>query len=177
MEAIYFSAVTFLAEGGNPLKIEPLSILFHIINLIILVALLWKLLYKPVKKFMDGRKAEFADMQQKQQLAAEEVAAVKADYAKMVEQGRADAAEASERHARAARERGDAMILEAEKRAKEIVDSAIEEAEAEKLRAAEDMRRQVGAVGLEVAKKLIGRELTQADDAEIIERCLEEWSK
>ena len=50
---------------GVPLNIDWQQILLHLFNFTILFGALYILLYKPVKNFMDGREAHYADMDSK----------------------------------------------------------------------------------------------------------------
>ena len=45
-----------------PLNIDFTQILLHLFNVVILFAILFFLIYKPVKKFMDHRQKEYQDM-------------------------------------------------------------------------------------------------------------------
>ena len=45
-----------------PLNIDWQQILLHLLNFVILFAGLWLLLYKPVKKFMNGRREKYEKM-------------------------------------------------------------------------------------------------------------------
>ena len=170
-------SMLFLSEAGNPLQIQPLNILYHIINLIILVALLRWLLYKPVKKFMDKRKAEITAVTEQNNKMTEEVAAVKKQYAGMVEEAKTQAAKMAEESTKAAKEHAESILAEANRHAKELLENAKLEAAEEKRRSLEEIKQQVAVVGVEIAKKLLGREITAKDDAEMIEQCLKEWSK
>ena len=46
-----------------PLNIDWQQILLHLFNFVILFAVLYFLLYSPVKKFMDERQKQFADFE------------------------------------------------------------------------------------------------------------------
>ncbi len=48
--------------NGVPLNIDFQQILLHLLNVAILFAILYFLLYKPVKNFIDKRKQEYRDL-------------------------------------------------------------------------------------------------------------------
>lgn len=65
---------------GVPLNIDWQQILFHLLNFTILFGCLYILLYKPVKNFMEGREAHYADMDSKATQALADAESEKASY-------------------------------------------------------------------------------------------------
>ena len=65
---------------GVPLNIDWQQILLHLFNFTILFGALYILLYKPVKNFMDGREAHYADMDSKANQALADAESSKASY-------------------------------------------------------------------------------------------------
>ena len=69
---------------GVPLNIDWQQILLHLFNFTILFGALYILLYKPVKDFMDGREAHYADMDSKATQALADAESSKASYEEKV---------------------------------------------------------------------------------------------
>ena len=67
---------------GVPLNIDWQQILLHLFNFTILFGALYILLYKPVKNFMEGREAHYADMDSKATQALADAESSKASYEK-----------------------------------------------------------------------------------------------
>ena len=67
---------------GVPLNIDWQQILLHLFNFTILFGALYILLYKPVKDFMEGREAHYADMDSKAEQALADAENSKASYEK-----------------------------------------------------------------------------------------------
>ena len=67
---------------GVPLNIDWQQILLHLFNFTILFGALYILLYKPVKDFMDGREAHYADMDSRAEQALADAENSKASYEK-----------------------------------------------------------------------------------------------
>ena len=71
---------------GVPLNIDWQQILLHLLNFAILFFVLYLVLYKPVKNFMDKRKAGYEEMDEKAKTNLAESEKVKAEYeAKLAE--------------------------------------------------------------------------------------------
>ena len=67
---------------GVPLNIDWQQILLHLFNFTILFGALYILLYKPVKDFMEGREAHYADMDSRAEQALADAETSKASYEK-----------------------------------------------------------------------------------------------
>ena len=88
-----------------PLNIDFVQVLLHLLNFVILAGGLTLLVYKPVMKFLDARKAHFEALAEQNQAAKEESGRLqKADASRL-----ADAeAEIAEQRQKAERESADA---------------------------------------------------------------------
>ena len=86
-----------------------------------------------------------------------------------------EAAKANEEALKAAKSRAEAVEEEARQKAKEIVEHANQSVEAEKERLANDVKTQVSVISVEIAKKVLSREITPEDDSALIDQCLKEW--
>ena len=65
---------------GVPLNVDWQQILLHLFNFTILFGALYILLYKPVKDFMAGREAHYADMDAKAEQALADAQSSKESY-------------------------------------------------------------------------------------------------
>lgn len=115
-----------------PLNIDLHQIILHLQNFVVLTGILYFLLYKPVKQFMDDRSRLYADREEQslQQLKKseeligqynEKLASADEEIEGIKAQARKDAAESST-----------AIIHEAEKQAEKIISRAKDIAEFEK---------------------------------------------
>ena len=78
---------------GVPLNIDWQQILLHLFNFLILAGGLYLLLYKPVKAFMEKRKAYYADMVAAANAKKAEAEVTQRQYAQHLETAEAEAAE------------------------------------------------------------------------------------
>lgn len=125
-----------------PLNIDWQQILLHLFNFVLLFAILYFLLYKPVKDFMEKRTRYYKDMDDEAKKAVEEAKAQEETYRKKVEA--VDEEIASKKQAameqaalerkeiiEQARNEGDGIIEQAKKKAKAEHERMISSAEAE----------------------------------------------
>ncbi len=170
-----FVITTALSAENNPLSLDLWNILFHMINLVILIVALYFLLFKPTKKFMAKRKEEIVKITRENEELQESTKKIKEEYDDLIEKAKAEAAKANEEALKAAKSRAEAVEEEARQKAKEIVEHANQSVEAEKERLANDVKTQVSVISVEIAKKVLSREITPEDDSALIDQCLKEW--
>lgn len=153
------------------------SVLFHAINLVILVVALYFLLYKPIKKMIAAHKAKLDDVFGENQRLSAEAAEAKKKGDKMLadlqQELTAAGAEATER----AEKQAQVILDEAKEKADIIVDAAKKDAAAEKQRLRTEFRENVTELALEIAEKVLEREVNEKDNSELIQKGLDEWEK
>jgi len=147
-----------------PLNINFQQIFLHLLNFTILFAVLYFLLYKPVKDFMDKRAAYYEDLdrQAKENLASAE--RVKADYeAKLANAGE----EIHRQKAEAQQEAINAAQLQLERakaEAAHLLTQARAEAQAEREHIIGQARREVADMAAIAAKKIVVDSTSDAYD-------------
>jgi len=144
-------------------------ILISLCNLVILFFILKKFLFKPVKKVLAERQAEydakFAEAEdklaeaEKVKLALDEKFAAADDEADRIIKDAKDNAE----------RRGGAIVAEAKEKAGIIVKNAEAEADLRRRRADESIKGEIADVSVEIAEKIIGREMTEADHRRLLD--------
>ena len=138
-----------------PLNIDWQQIIFHLFNFIILFAILYFLLYKPVKNFMDKRTEYYKDLdnEAKDNLAAAQKA--KEEYQEKL--AAADEEIASEK-AKAKRELEDASaarIKRAKDEAAKIVSDARKNIESDRAKMLKEAQSEITAMVSDAAEKLV----------------------
>ena len=138
-----------------PLNINIQQILLHAFNFVLLFGILYFLLYKPVKDFMEKRKHEYEQMDARAHEDMKNASDLKKNYeAKMAD---ADD-EISKMRAKALKNADDesAKIIEsANLKADEIVAKAHKKAEAEAGRVNEEAKRELADYVSKMAEKLV----------------------
>lgn len=143
-----------------PLNIDILQILLHMLNFVILAGGLTLLLFKPVNRFMEQRREQFAETERRNREAAEENERLRAEY----EQKLRDAdAEISERKKTVEKEWSDIStqyIREAKEKAAAIIRAAEHEAEDRKEHILESAQTEIGELVVSATQKLLSNTVT-----------------
>lgn len=107
-----------------PLNIDIQQILLHMLNFVILFAVMYFVLYKPVKAFIDKRDEYFRELEDKAKKDLDEAAAAKDEYEEKL-RGAAEEIRTMKAEAQKdSREDADKIRSDAKKEAKEILNVA-----------------------------------------------------
>lgn len=150
--------------------IVPWTFVAQICNLFIQMYLVKRFLFKPVNEMLQKRR-EMADAQiQDAKKAREEAVAMKTEYEQNMQQ---------------AKEKAGSIVTEAQKTAalqsEEILKTAAQEARAmkekaendiaqEKRKAVNEVKNEIGGMAMEIAGKVIEREIREEDHAKLIDQ-------
>jgi F-type H+-transporting ATPase subunit b len=148
------------------------DILLHMINVLILFIAIRVLAYKPIRKFLDGRAqrvaAELDEAARKQAEADQRQRQLEAD----AQQAKIEAAQAVASGVQQGQRTGEEILARAHAQADEILAQAREEARQIKLEAKEAVRAQAINMAVEIAGRLLEREVNPEDHRKIIDEFL-----
>jgi len=165
--------LVFAAEGGEHgggglISLDK-SLIIQMFNFLILLAILHRLLYKPLLAKMEERSAAI-----KTSLEAAEAA--RAAAAKQQEENaerlRAAYAEAQSIRAAALKEAADEqrkLVDAARREAQQLVESAKAQTDADIRRAREELRREVSDIAIAVAEKLVRKSLHDEEHRRVVD--------
>ena len=154
-----------------------LDIAIHIINIVVLFVILRAVLYKPVRKYMSQRSERIKDelgAAAKAEKAAEEE---REKYAQELERVSESANAKAERIIADADERADKMVADARAQSEKIVAEARKRAEAESLHTREAARDEITELSVQIAEKILAREINEQDNLAIAESFFNEENK
>lgn len=154
--------------------VSPLSLVMHLINLIILYIVFKIFLYKPVAKFMKQRAERIAAERAQLDADKAEVASVRERSNDIIKQARADAEDQVAQMLVQADIDAKAIRSQAEKQAGEILDNARAEAELEKKRQLDALHEQVLSLSVQLASRILEREVKPEDHQKLMEEFLAE---
>ena len=154
--------------------VSPLSLVMHLINLIILYIAFKIFLYKPVAKFMKQRTERIAAERAQLDADKAEVASVRERSNDIIKQARADAEDQVAQMLVQADNDAKAIRSQAEKQAGEILDNARAEAELEKKRQLDALHEQVLSLSVQLASRILEREVKPEDHQKLMEEFLAE---
>ena len=153
--------------------IVPWTFVAQILNLFLQVYFIRKFLVKPVHEIIEKRKA-MADAQIADATKAkEEAIAMKTAY----EQDIAEAKDRANDIVISAQKNADAqseeILKEANRQAVAIKAKAEKDIEQEKKKAVNDIKNEIGAMAMDIAGKVIEREINEADHQKLIDEYIE----
>ena len=151
--------------NGVPLNLDWQQILLHLLNFVILFAILYFLLYKPVRNFMDKRKAAYQEMEDQANADRKEAESLKEEYAARLEEAEAEIAKMKRESFDAAEKRAKDITRNAETEAAEILSKARTQAEAERGRIIDEAGDQIKVLAKDAAKKAIFDSTSDAYDS------------
>ena len=149
--------------------VNPLSLVLHLVNLVILYIVFKKFLYKPVAKFLKDRQDKIAQERASIDQDRAEVDALKAkgDARTQAEGQAAQIMAQADKDAKA-------ICARAQEQAKEILENARQEAEEEKKRQKDAIRDQVMELSVALAGRILEREINPKDHQKLMEEFLSE---
>ena len=156
------------------IRIDFWTIIISLGNLLILFLLVKKFLFKPVQKIFDQRKAEIDAVYSE---ANDAKAAAEADK-KYYEDRRADAETEADAIVKKATDQakrtGEEIVDEAKAEAQAIKDKAEREIAQEKTKAINDAKDEIAVISVQIAEKIVNRELNDKDQEQFVNRFVEE---
>ena len=145
------------------ISIAPWTIIFQILNLLLLMVLFKKYLFKPVTEILEKRQAEIEGHYQEAQQAETDAKAMKADY----ESKMADARQEADRVIKTATESANAMsasiVEDARTQADQLKRRAQTEIDLERRRAFDEVKGELSGIALDIASQVIEREVNEKD--------------
>lgn len=155
----------FLADF-NVLKPEPGLLVWSLVIFTIFWWLMSRFAFKPIGEALKQRETDIQNALDEAKKAREEMSHVQAENEKLLAQAR------EERSAilKEAKDAKEEIIAEAKERAnaeyKRKVESALHDIENQKMAAMTELKNQAGKMAVEIAEKVLGRELSNKADQE-----------
>lgn len=172
------SNVSAAAEGRewyeSLVSINPATIVFTLINLLIIFLIFRFLLYKPVCKMLDKRKEMAAAEIDEARKAKEAAQKAEEEYTARLADAKAEASEIMKQATLRAQKREEEIVDEANKKAAEIRNKAEESIERDKQRAINEIKNEISDIVVMAAGKVVEKEISASDNEEIISKFLEE---
>ncbi len=164
MQAIYQSLVA----------VEPLTLIATICNLFVQMFIVKKFFLDKIMAVLDARRKAADQQITDAQAAKAEAQSIKETYEENMRKASAQATQILESAQKAANERGEQIISEAQATAAQIKSKASADIAQEKKKAINDAKNEISGLAMEIAGKVVGRELNAADQSELIDRFINE---
>lgn len=156
-------------QSLDVISVNLWQILISLANLVILFLIIKKFLFKPVKNIMAKREAEIGRDYELAEQARQSAAADEQAWHDKMENARAEADSILKDATENARFREDKILASAKSEAEGIVRSARQEAELERKKATDEIKREIVLVSGALAEKLLEREINAEDHRAIID--------
>ena len=137
------------------LGIDFVQVLLHILNFVILAGGLALLVYKPVLKFLDARRARFEVLAEQNLAAKEESDRLQEAYAKRLADAETEIAEQRQKAERESAEAAKAYLDAAKEKAAAILETAEAEAETRRAQILDSAQTEIGELVIEATQKLL----------------------
>ena len=161
-------------EYLNFLSIDKWTIIFNLLNTLILYYIIKRLLFKPVNKIINDRKMEIKkdyDMANEKLLNANELKSV---YEKKMKDTHKQANEIINSAKASANKQYDIIVKEAKDKADILIKKANDEIELESKKAINNIKAQVVDMSILMASKVIKKEIDKDSHKEIIDKFFDE---
>ena len=154
--------------------VNPVTLIAQICNLFLQMFLVKVFFLDKIKAILDARR-EAADKEITDAKAAkEEALVIKATYEQNMLESRAKAEKILQNAQQTAVQRGEQIISDAQKTAVAMKQKAEAEIAQEKKRALNDAKNEISEIAMAIAGKVVGRELTDADHAKMVDSFIDE---
>ncbi len=156
------------------LSVEMIAdLVINIVSVIVLFLVVTKLGYKPVKKFMDTRTERVMADKKKAEEMLKEAEEKEAKYTELLENSEKASREAVRQGEEKARVEAGKIIDTAEKKAESIIQNAEKKAEEKYKKTVQNAEDEIVDISIDVAEKLLSREITDADNRKIVREFLD----
>lgn len=163
-----------MGEFQSFIGVDFWTALFTLLNFLAVFFVGKHFLWGPVTKMVQERQREIDDMYSEADTARASAKAMEEEY-----QGKlSDARATSEQIVRDAVSRGQAreeeIIRQANADASAMMDKAVADIALEKKKAINDAKDEIAGIAMEIAGKVVGRQLSDADQAQLVDQFIDE---
>ena len=151
------------------ISIDAWTIIFQICNLLILVALVRKFLWKRVTAVLDARQKEIDGIYDAAGKDRDEAARLKQEYTERMSTAREEADRLVRNAVDTAQNRGDAIVKEAQAEVAHMKQKAESEIEQEKRKAYSELMGEISGMAADIAGRMVEREINPDDHRELVE--------
>ena len=158
----------------NFIGFNPWTALFTLLNMVLTFLILKKFLFKPVTKMIDDRQKEIDDIYADANAARQDAEAMRADYTQKLNQAKETSAQIVAEATQEANRRSDEIIRQARQDADALRQKAGTDIELEKKKALNEVKSDISRIALDIAGKVVERELDGRDQERLVEGFLRE---
>jgi len=159
-------------ESGSSLIEVNWTLGVQLISFLLLLAVLYKLMYRPLMGALEGRSLAIQQQLAEAQAAREEAQQALGAMEERIRAAQADAQALRERALREAAELRERLSAEARQEATRLIEGAQAQVSQEVRRARAELRAEVGGLATQIAERLIRKSLTDEDHQRLLREAL-----
>ncbi len=157
------------AQTQDLVTLVPWTFIIQIINLFIQVYLIKKFLFKPINDILEKRKNLADKVIREAREAREEADSMKSQYEDSLIGAHAEAARIVSEAQKQAQDKADLLVKDAEQQAQSIKAKATADIEQEKKKAVNEAKDEIGSLAMEIAGKVVEKEIKESDHKKLID--------
>lgn len=154
--------------------VEPLTLIATICNLFVQMFIVKKFFLDKILAVLDARRKAADQQIADAQAAKEEAMTIKNTYEANMRDASAQASSILEGAQKAATEKSEQIIREAQQQAAQIKSKASSDIALEKKKAINEAKDEISGLAMAIAGKVVGRELNESDQSDLIDRFINE---
>lgn len=158
----------------NFIGFNPWTAMFTLLNMVLTFLILKKFLFKPVNKMIDDRQKEIDGLYADANAAKQDAESMRADYTRKLDQAKETSAQIVADATQEANRRSDEIIRQARKDADALRQKAGNDIALEKKKALNEVKGDISKIALDIAGKVVERELNEKDQERLVEGFLRE---
>ena len=158
----------------NFVTIDVWTTIFTWGNLLILLLLMKKFLFKPVRAVIEKREQEINKMYTDAEQATNQANEMKASYEASIANAKAEAGEIVKNATEVARKTEEQIISDAQKRADAMQKKAQAQIEADRARTIESVKSDISGMAVGIASKVIEKDINEDDHRKLIDDFINE---
>lgn len=158
----------------NFIGFNPWTALFTLLNMVLTFLILKKFLFKPVNKMIDDRQKEIDELYASANAARKDAETMRDGYTRKLSEAKETSAQIVAEATQEANRRSDEIIRQARQDADAIRQKAGTDIALEKKKALNEVKGDISKIALDIAGKVVERELDSADQERLVEGFLRE---
>lgn len=172
MQCIALLAET-ASQNQDLVTLVPWTFIAQICNLFIQILLIKKFLFKPIREVLAKRQAKADEEIRLAEEAKTEANNIKAEYEQNMLEAREKANDILETAQKNATAKSESIIKDANAQAVAIKAKAEADIAQERRKAVNELKGEIGSMAMEIAGKVIEREISEEDHAKLIDEFIE----
>ena len=158
-------------------SLAPWTMIFTWVNLLILVLLMKKFLFKPVLNMLEARDKEVNEMYSKAEVAQKNAQELEAEYNEKLSCAKEEASQIMKDAKHDATLRSEEIVSEAKKEASAILEKAQKDIQREKETAMSEIKSDIAEIAVDIAQKVIEKDLSEKDHEKLVEEFINGWGE